>query len=182
MKKKILGFLALAVIIVVSFASGLFSDLDENPENGTGQPLQEQTDQFPPSVKKAPDVSPENMLDAILARYAGEVVLVDFWATWCQPCLQAMEKLEPLKDSRFKNVKFVYVTDATSPKETWEQMVPGIHGDHYYLEGAGMDLILGQLGSGGYPTYLVVDREGNRVRTFIGYQGEKMLKLLDEAL
>ena len=180
--KKALIILALVAVVAVSFVSGLFSGLHDDAQDVAVQPLPEQTAQLPTSVKEAPNVSPENMLDAILARYAGEVVLVDFWATWCQPCLQAMEKLEPLKEGRLKGVRFVYVTDATSPKETWEQMVPGIHGDHYYLQGAGMDLILGQLGSGGYPTYLVVDRSGKKVKTFLGYQGEKMLKLLDEAL
>ena len=180
--KKALIILALAAVVAVSFASGLLDGLKENAEEESVLPQPEQTAQLPASVKENPAVEPEKMLDAILARYAGEVVLMDFWATWCKPCLQAMEKLEPLKQNRLKDVKFVYVTDATSPRDTWEQMVPGIHGDHYYLEGAGMDLILGQLGSGGYPTYLVVDRNGKQVKTFLGYQGEKMLQLLDKAL
>jgi cytochrome c biogenesis protein CcmG/thiol:disulfide interchange protein DsbE len=36
--------------------------------------------------------------DASLADYKGKVVLVDFWATWCKPCVAAMPDLQKLHD------------------------------------------------------------------------------------
>ena len=37
-----------------------------------------------------------NSLD--LKDYQGRVVLIDFWASWCQPCVQSLPKLQQLRD------------------------------------------------------------------------------------
>ena len=37
--------------------------------------------------------------DISLKDFADKVVLLDFWATWCKPCLKAMPKIQELYDS-----------------------------------------------------------------------------------
>ena len=44
-----------------------------------------------------------------LAAYRGRVVLVNFWATWCEPCLEEMPSLEDLQD-RLKDRPFALLT------------------------------------------------------------------------
>lgn len=135
----------------------------------------------PDCAKEVPDVPSDKLLDAILENYRGSVVLVDFWATWCGPCRNAHQILEPLKEKRFKDVSFVYVTSSTSPRSKWNEMIVNIKGDHYYLTDRQLDTIYRQMETNVFPTYLIVDRDGKIVKKYIGFE-EEMMDDLDKAL
>ena len=54
-------------------------------------------------VYGTPDAPPMELLDLAGKRhrlfdYRGSVVLINFWATWCPPCIQELPTLERLKD------------------------------------------------------------------------------------
>jgi thiol-disulfide isomerase/thioredoxin len=40
----------------------------------------------------------------------GKVVLINFWATWCKPCLEEMPELVALRDKYKENKDFVFLT------------------------------------------------------------------------
>ena len=131
----------------------------------------------PDCAKEVPDVPSDKLLDAILEKYSGSVVLVDFWATWCGPCRNAHQILEPLKEKRFKDVSFVYVTSSTSPRSKWNEMIVNIKGDHYYLTDKQLDAIYEQIETNVFPTYLVVDKDGKIIKKHIGFEEEMMDEL-----
>ncbi|WP_420601171.1 TlpA family protein disulfide reductase [Flagellimonas sp.] len=46
----------------------------------------------------------------------GEVVLINFWATWCPPCVAELPSLEKLHDDYGDRVKFAFVTNEQPEK------------------------------------------------------------------
>ena len=46
-----------------------------------------------------------------LADYPGKIVVLDFWATWCQPCIRALPKLDALARGRDVAVLAINIDD-----------------------------------------------------------------------
>lgn len=117
-----------------------------------------------------------DVFNNIISQFKGKPILVDFWATWCGPCRMGMKTIEPLKQEMAGKVTFVYVSGVTSPKNLWQNMIPDIHGEHFYVTAEQWQTLLSQFESQGIPTYVVVDKDGNVQSKFIGFPGNDKLK------
>jgi thiol-disulfide isomerase/thioredoxin len=127
------------------------------------------------------------LIDSIVSKYKGKIVVIDFWATWCAPCMAAMSESRELKAELLnKEVVFVYITNRSSPMELWKRKIPGIGGEHYYLNRNGEWESISRskkYGFEGIPTYLIFDAEGNLKSKLTGYPGnDKFKRLIDELL
>ena len=128
-------------------------------------------------IKKFDDVAPENILQTILDRYKGKVVLIDIWATWCGPCKAGHQMMAPWKQElKGKNIQFIYITSSTSPLATWQEMIKNIDGDHYYLTREQYNYVLQHYESEGIPTYAIYDAQGQQTFKTIGFAGLDPIK------
>ena len=61
-----------------------------------------------PKVQQAPDFTLEDMQGkkVSLSDFRGKIVVMNFWATWCPPCIEEMPSMEKLHQ-RFKGEDFV---------------------------------------------------------------------------
>jgi thiol-disulfide isomerase/thioredoxin len=101
----------------------------------------------------------------------GKVVLIDFWATWCQPCKKEMPGYQKLLDSYgtrgFAVVGFKLDTmmDTEDPVLFAKKI-----GIHYPLAVAADDLKQKFGGIEGIPTTMLYDRQGILRNKIIGFE------------
>ncbi len=137
-------------------------------------------------VNETGEVANEDLFASIISQFRGKVLLVDFWATWCGPCRNANKAMAPMKEElKDKDIVYVYITGETSPKGTWENMIPDIHGEHFRVTDKQWAYLGNAMGIEGVPTYFVIDREGDIKYKSVGFPGvakmkEELVKVLDE--
>lgn len=100
----------------------------------------------------------------------GKVILVDFWATWCQPCKKEMPGYQKLLD-RYSSRGFVVIGfkfDTMRDVEAPLQFAKKI-GVHYPLAVATEDVKQKFGGIEGLPTTMLYDRQGTLRTKVIGF-------------
>jgi thiol-disulfide isomerase/thioredoxin len=111
------------------------------------------------------------------ADLSGKVVLIDFWATWCQPCKKEMPGYQKLLDRYGSKgfavigFKFDTMTDTEDPVLFARNI-----GVHYPLAVALDELKQRFGGIEGLPTTMVYDRQGTLRVKVIGFEYTSILE------
>ena len=113
-------------------------------------------------INNVPKTAADSLFSKILAKYAGKVVYVDFWATWCGPCRAEMPNSKELhKKLDGKDVVFLYL-GVQSEEKVWKASIAemGIEGEHFLLNNNDFNTISAKFQISGIPRYLLVDKMG----------------------
>ncbi len=117
-----------------------------------------------------------------LSELEGKVVILDFWATWCPPCVVEIPHFIDLyKEYKGQGLEVVGISlDRGGVKvvksfvEKNEITYPVVIGNQKVAEDYG--------GIRGIPTTFVIDRQGYIVKKFVGYRDKKVFESIIQQL
>lgn len=156
MKKFCLVIGTIPVLILVFLLLGCDSSSQSRPTALVGE--------------VAPDFTLMNMdgEPVTLSELQGQVVLINFWATWCPPCREEKPTMEKLYQ-RFRDEGLVVL--AVNVEENGHQVVSQYLMNYHYSFPIVLDpraAVQSQYGVFRYPESFVVNREGVIVERVIG--------------
>jgi len=112
-----------------------------------------------------------------LSDYLGKVVLLDFFATWCEPCLAEFEHLKNLHD-RYSPEEFAILSISVDPSYDTVQILQDFVEQYEMVWTVARDTssVSNKYGVFLIPHLAIVDTEGYKMHDHIGLTGEEKLR------
>jgi thiol-disulfide isomerase/thioredoxin len=120
-----------------------------------------------------------------LSKLRGKTVILDFWATWCGPCLASFPtlKIAVEKYAKEKDVVFLFVNAWENAKDKKKNAADFITKNNYPFRVLldDKDKVITAFEVSGIPTKFIIDKRGNIRFESVGFNDntEEMLKEID---
>jgi len=102
-----------------------------------------------------------------LNQYRGQVVLVNFWATWCPPCVEELPSLMTLQE-RMKERGLVVVGVSIDVDGDAYHRFLKLHNINFVTVRDPEQKVASMYGTSGWPETYIIDRQGVLRRKFVG--------------
>lgn len=105
-----------------------------------------------------------------LEPYRGQIVLLNFWGTWCPPCLREIPHLVQVQ--KFLEAAGGTIIGPAVDSGSTQNILKFAeeHGINYPVWIATYEIAVGEFGALGYPFTLLIDREGMIRKQYLGPQ------------
>ena len=164
-------------------------DLGAADESDSDVPDRTKLGEFVPSSQPFPEpaisLADTNGHSIELSELRGKLVLVNLWATWCEPCLREMPSLERLQSRLGERIAVLAVSEDRGGNKTVEPFIAklGLKSVKIYIDPKSE--VGHAFGARGLPTSFLIDREGKvlgRVEGAAEWDSPKILGVLEPLL
>jgi thiol-disulfide isomerase/thioredoxin len=173
-----LGCVALAALVINTMMPWRSSGSEEALEHaGLSCPADAKPANMNYTLKNVDDQ------DVKLSDYAGKVVLLDFWATWCGPCKVEIPGFIELQDKYGKAGFQVLGVSVDDKPEQLRPYVAEMKMNYPVLQGLGHDDMMDAFGPIlGIPTTVIISRDGKICGTHAGLTSKETFESQIKAL
>ena len=103
----------------------------------------------------------------ILEKHKGKTIYIDFWASWCMPCLKEMSASKKLRE-QYANQKVTFVYLAINDKEeAWKKAILSAElndvDDNYLILNNKTSTLLEEFNIKSIPRYIIYDKNGRLI-------------------
>lgn len=104
------------------------------------------------------------LLSNLKNEFKGKAILLDFWATWCAPCLSEMPYSRKLQnEAKELPVEFIYLcTSDNSTQDKWKSKIAElkIPGTHIFVDESIENDLMRLFSAQGFPSYVLINSGG----------------------